>query len=683
MNSVYLDKVSEAIAHFVGLFETNVEEARQKQAYDGFRANQQAQQELPDPQTVAIKVDASHTLKDFDPNVPYLAMRPEIEQVTVWSKVAFTPPDIEIPDGPFLHNFTRLPDGTTVGSGGVVLPQIEPPGDLAAIVNQEIRLSDDDYVGFGGSGLKFTPAALDNSSLDELQQAAADLSPIDDLTLPGTTEEMATFVTTAQARLTGFSGDGHGNAEVFTTKGEALEGTYFNGQLVDEADVPDMEDYVNFLKDDDDDDEEDAGGPDGPLDIDTPPDSGDFMDGWGDGTVNPSVEITTGGNTVINNAVVVNEWVSAEVMAVIGDHYSLNAIVQINGTCDADSVGSAIGGWPFDPGGENESFNIAMFKHIDPSAGETDATPDAPPSFPAYYVVTEISGDLLMMNWIEQYAFVMDNDIVIASSSGVQSVVSTGDNTAFNGLSLYELGSYYDLIIVGGNVYDASIIHQLNLLIDNDMIGAVDGFETTGEGSASTGGNLLWNQASIVNVGAGTCEPLPDGYDTASADLAAGNKELPTSILQDAAFAGIGVLRVLYISGDIYNLQYIKQTTVVGDSDQVALAMNEMVANPDADWTIATGGNQLVNDATIVDVDGFSKIYVGGDSYSDEILIQANLVSSEPDLGGQDPDTLVSEAVAFLDDSNGDDTGDASQGTNIAPQAADSGSADVMQHMLG
>ncbi|MBT1158843.1 type I secretion protein [Aminobacter anthyllidis] len=681
MNSVYLDKVSDAIAHFVGLFDMNVEAARQKQAYDGFKATQQAEEQLPDPQTVAIKVDASHTLKDFDPHVPYLAMRPEIEQVTVWSKVAFTPPDVPVPDGPFLHDFTRLPDGTTVGSGGVVLPDIDPPGDLAAIIIQDIQLSDDDYVGFGGSGLKFTPAAPDNSALDELQQAAADLSPIDDLTLPGTTEEMATFVTTAVDRFDAFDAADHGHADVFTVKSETIEGTYLNGQLVDEADVPKMEDYVNFLKEQD--DEEDVAGPDGPLDMDTPPDSADFMDGWGDGTVNPRVEISTGGNSVINNAVVVNEWVSAEVIAVMGDHFSLNAIVQINGTCDVDSVGAAVGGWPFDPGGENQSFNIAMFKHIDPSADTGGEAAPPPAGFPAYYVVTEISGDLLMMNWIEQYAFVMDNDVVIASSSGVQSVVSTGDNTAFNGLSLYELGSYYDLIIVGGNVYDASIICQLNLLLDNDMIGAVDGFETTGEGSASTGENLLWNQASIVNVGAGTCEPLPDGYDTAAADLAAGNKELPNSILQDAAFAGIGVLRVLYISGDIYNLQYIKQTTVVGDSDQVALAMNQMVANPDAEWTITTGGNQLVNDATIVDVDGASKIYVGGDSYSDEILIQANLVSSEPDLGGQDPDTLVNEAVAFLDDGNGDDTGDASQGTNITPQAADSGSADVMQHMLG
>ena len=55
---------------------------------------------------------------------------------------------------------------------------------------------------------------------------------------------------------------------------------------------------------------------------------------------------------------------------------------------------------------------------------------------------------------------------------------------------------YYDLIIVGGNIYDANIIHQLNVLVDNDMIGAVEGFETNGEGSLSSAGNLLWNQAA-------------------------------------------------------------------------------------------------------------------------------------------------------------------------------------------
>ena len=118
--------------------------------------------------------------------------------------------------------------------------------------------------------------------------------------------------------------------------------------------------------------------------------------------------------------------------------------------------------------------------------------------------------------------------------------------------------------------------------------------------------------------------------------------------MNDEAFAGIGALRVLYISGDLLNVQYVSQTNVLGDSDQVALAMNQFVAHPEAEWTVTTGGNQVANFAGIVDVDGTDKTYVGGEHYSHEILIQADIISSDPELGGQNPDALVNEAVAFL-----------------------------------
>lgn len=677
MYSAYFGKVTEAIAHFVGLFEVASEDARLKQAYAEFRAAHKADPKLADHETQPVKVDASHQMEDFDPRVPYLPLKWNVETTSVISNVHFRPIDIPAHHGAQYHSPTHHGSGSIHGSDGFHLPQIEPPGSVAIILNQVIKLSDNDYAGVGGSGLKFTPAPVDDSQMQALHQAASGINPIDDLGIPGNSAEMATYVTTAAARLDSFDADDHGNADIFCIKGTTIEGTYVNGQLIDEADTPKVDDYVDYLKEKD----STVEGPNGPLDLHSAPTSGDFMHGWGVGTADPSVEISTGGNTVINSAVVVNDWASSAVMAVMGNHISLNAIIQINAICDSDSVGSAIGGWPFDPGGTaDQTFNIAMFKHIDPTAEVTPA--EAPSGFPAYYVVTQVTGDLIMMNWVNQYAFVTDNDVAIASSSGVHTMLSTGGNTALNGVDLNELGHNYDLIIVGGHVYDASIIQQLNLLIDNDTIGAVSGFETTGHGSISTADNLLWNQASIINVGTGAYETLPDAYRTAGDNLAAGNKTLPDSILQDPAFAGTGLLRVLYISGDIYNLQYIHQTTIMGDSDQVALAMNQYAANNDADWTIKTGGNQLVNHATIVDVDGANKIYVGGDGYSDEILIQANLVSSDPHLGAQNPDILVTEAVAFLGDGT-DDTGSAHHNDHLTPQPADSGSADVMQHMLG
>lgn len=679
MYTAYFGKVTEAIVHFIGLFETSGEEARLKLAYDEFRAAHKTDEQQPDRPTVNIKVDVTHKLEDFDPYVPYLPVKPGIEMASVLPYVHLAPPEVPIPDSQYIsppdHYFPRAVHVYEDGDQ-VHLPTIDPPGSIAFILNQEIRLSDDDYVSVGGSGLKFTPPPVDNSFLDALHQAASNISPINDLTLPGSAHEMAQFVTTAIARLDSFSADGHGDAEIFTTKGTSIDGTYLNGKLINEADTPKMEDYVDYLKVKD----TTQGTPSAPLNTTVAPDSGQFMHGWGDGTVSPSVNITTGGNTVINSATVINNWASSSVMAVMGDHVSIHAIVQVNAISSSDSIGTSVGGWQANQS-PDQSFNIAMFKHIDPTADHAPAA--APADFPAYYVVTQITGDLLMMNWINQVSFVSDNDVIIAASSGVHTAVSTGSNTSFNSVDLNELGHNYDLIIVGGSVYDASLIQQSNVLVSNNIIGAVSDFQTTGHGSVSTGGNLTWNQANIVNVGNGTYQTLPDGYNQSASDLAAGKHDLATSILHDPAFAGAGLLRVLYISGDVYNLQYIKQTTVMGDSDQLALAMSKLAPDPNATWSITTGHDQLANQATIVSVDGANKIYVGGNHYSDEVLIQANLVSSAPDhLGAQNPDTLVNEAVAFLTDTT-HDTSSTPHQDHITPQPADSASGDVMQHMLG
>src|SRR5690606_8724583 len=109
-------------------------------------------------------------------------------------------------------------------------------------------------------------------------------------------------------------------------------------------------------------------------------------------------------------------------------------------------------------------------------------------------------------------------------------------------------------------------------------------------------------------------------------------------------------LRVLYIEGDLINLNYIKQTNIIGDSDQIALAMNDFQPRADADWTIVTGSNALLNNAAIVDLDSLGPTYVGGEQYSQAMLVQAELISDHPEFSARDPDALVNEAVAFLDD---------------------------------
>ena len=636
---MYMDKITEAISHFIGVFEVTLEQARLRKAYDEFKALQALEKEAPPLEHHNVNVIVGYDLEDFTPSIPYAPVPPELVLVAPWTNVTYQPPDIPVvPQPDVAYPGFLVPQPPALGSSSrIVLPQIEPPGSVAVLINQEIRLSDNDYMGVGGHGLTFTPVANNGAEMAALMGAAADLSPIDDLEMPGSSEEIVTLIKTATDRLNAYPEETDGDADVCVVKADVIDGIYVNGQLVDEA--PKLDDYLPEKHQRDDGEEEEEEEPDQPG----------YTPGSGSIEIEVSVELEAGGNLLINNVVLTNNWLQAPVCAVMGDHVELNAIVQINVSCDSDLVSSSINGWALGADDPTQGFNIAMFKRIDVSA-EAAASPAKQGDFPEHWVVTKVEGDLLIMNWIQQFTFMMDNDVCVLSSSGVKTEVTAGANTAANEVSLFELGFNYDLIVVGGNIYDANIIHQLNLLLDNDLIGAVNGFQTTGDGAVSTNGNLLWNQANITNYGAADrFEAMSEAYRQACESLKNGNGDL-SDILGDGPFAGIGALRVLYISGDILNLQYIKQTTIVGDSDQVALAMNALAAHPEADWTISTGTNSLINFAAIADMDSTGKTYVGGGVYSDEILIQAEFISTGPDLSGQDPDVLVNEAVAFLDD---------------------------------
>ena len=189
-------------------------------------------------------------------------------------------------------------------------------------------------------------------------------------------------------------------------------------------------------------------------------------------------------------------------------------------------------------------------------------------------------------------------------------------------------------------------------MFDNDVVGATAGFHTPEKGEISSSANLLWNQAHITNLGnPDRFDALPQHYLDAASELAGGGTDIPDDVRSDDAFAGLQGLSVLYIQGDLLNLQYIRQTNILGDSDQIALAKDAIATNPNAEWSVTTGANALVNSAAIADLDSLGKTYVGGGQYSLETLYQAEMISQHPEFGSPYPDALVNEAVLFLDDS--------------------------------
>jgi hypothetical protein len=661
---IMLDKITEEIAHFIGVFHVSVEDARYRESYQEFTLN--PVQTEPDVHPVVDSTFAApFELLDYEPGIDYRSPGHDPWHVRPWTPMFQGLPRLHGADDLHVGRDHHWSQHWSYHAASKTLkfdaPEMQPPGSVANYLNQAIVLSDDDYFSVGGHNLEFSPDRIDNSALFSGAEYAASLSPLGDLERPGSSAETIEVIKTAITQLDAASGPGV--AQIFLHGTEAIDGTYVNGELVAEA--PLLEDHYTF------DDKSDDSEPD--------PQSNTFISEDGSVTIKVSVELQAGGDTLVNDAVMKNFWSGGAVTAVLGDHIELNAIIQINAIWDTDAITSAVNHWT--TGDANELYNIATFERLD-NSGASGGEPSHSSDYPAYWSITEIKGDLMIVNWLEQLVFMSDNDVGVLSSSGVTTSIVSGDNLGMNHASVVELGFGYDLIIIGGSVYDANIIQQMNVLFDNDVVGAVSGFQTTGAGAISSSGNLLWNQAHIYNIGgADRFDSLPQDYLDAATGLAGGGKIIPGGVLSDHAFAGLDGLRVLYISGDLINLQYIKQTNILGDSDQIALAMDAVSPHPGAEWSISTGSNALLNNAVIVDLDSFGKTYVGGEQYSQETLFQAELISHQPDFGASNPDALVNEAILFLDDSML--APDATQaGANI-PADYDAHPDDGLNTMLG
>lgn len=673
---MHLDKITEAIAHFIGLFQIETEQARLRDDYREFKALQAVETPPDDHVQTQVTFQSPYDFNDPDPGLHYVPAPPDIEQLAVTTAVAFAQLDVPVPTQmPFVaYPYYSVPPLQQEFQSGARQIELTPPGSVAVHVSQINNLSDNDFVNVGTNAVAFHEIGTPNLALDALLNDASQFVPIDAATF-GSAQDIGTFITDTADSLNSFvakiaaaqaqnaddsyspfsPSDGVSvHADVAVIGEPEADAIYVNGRIFDEA--PKLDDVLPALsplvKDATDAPDDTSPGGNHLIQGSGVTATSETVHGQGQITGTASVEINTGSNALVNSASLVNDALEGNVFAVAGNHIVLNAIVQVNAWSDSDSIGASLSNWA--NAGQNAAtaaFNIAQMQHIDTGSSAAASSDPAQLGFPKGWAITEIHGDFVSLNWAQQLNFVLDNDTaVVASSSGVTTKVGTGENQGFNDLSLADLGKYYDLILVGGNYYDANIITQTNVLLDDDVVGALPGFHTSGHGSVSTGNNLLWNDAKITTIGHDMTGALPTGYYDALNNLAAGNKTLPSSVLTDSAFQGLEGLRVLYISGSIYDLQYISQTNVLGDSDHVALAMNSAHADLNADWTINTGSNALVNSAQIVDVDPTGKTYYGGSHYSDELLVQTDVIRTDHVLEAKDGDHLVNEAVAFLSD---------------------------------
>lgn len=722
-----LDKITEAIAHFIGLFQIATEQNRLRDDYLEFRALMAKNEAPPQNEQAPLSFQSPYDLDKPAPGLHYVPAKSTLEPFMPALDVAFAAPQIPglvemqpgIYPGYVVPQYLEALHATT--GIRLVEPQLAPPGSIATHIGQANVLADSDFVAVGVSVGQFQTIGTPNIALDSLIHNAAQFQPVPTLETLDSPAAIGALITDAAASLNAFvvSLQAQANAQgepvedaapgvtTVTTQLDAPDGfsalahttavvdpgngtIYVNGQIWENG--PKLDDFLP------------AASPLAKSAAEAPADpvpesghpggtgtvlglastaAGEEAHGQGVFSGTASVQIDTGANVLVNTAILANDALEAGVMAVAGNHVTLDAIVQINAWSDSDSIGAGMSGWGAAQNMTTSAFNIAAMQQVDIPGIGSAVSDGSTPTFPKAWVVTEITGDFVSLNWVQQLNFIIDNDLVVAaSSSGVTTMIGTGENLSLNTLSLADLGKYFDLILIGGSYYDANIILQKNVMLDDDIVGAVAGFHTSGLGAASTGDNLLWNEARIVNLGSESSLAMPSGFHDTLDGFASGNKTLTNELLHDSAFEGMEGLRVLYISGSVYDLQYVQQTNILGDADQVATVMQAAQSDPGATWAVTTGSNALVNSAQIVDVDPAAKVYYGGDHYSDELLVQTDIIQTDHVLATASTDHLVTEAVAFLSDDMINTQHPETVPDAAHPSAGGGGHTDTLQIMI-
>ncbi len=663
------DRLTEIVSHFIGIFSTTVEEVRMRSDYNEFKALKAQEAQYGDLLNIQVKVNSPYFLDKFSPGITSALYNNAPGSNPFLGDVALPQTQGPFPD--WLTSTRLVQDGDeyffyqNFPGNSVYTYTLEPASSVATITFQYNFLTDNDLYGPNAASM-FADTQGAEAAVDTLLLAANALSGAAQLDLMRP-DSFGGDVSVQSAAMTFYdsiqevSAPALSGAEVTVLTGSDAAGRVENGVQTEELTTWADAKPAYFQSDDPEEGEVD------PVTGEPVP-----VNPW---NVDAGHAVVAGGNLLVNEAIVNSVWLDAPVISVMGDVIAVNAIAQVNVLMDYDTSPA------YQQMGASQAFNAAAILYESSAAeGEDAAATGHSDGFspPSNWVVTRIDGDVFQMNWVNQFNFATDNDRAEINFSGQDTYIGLGDNTMTNLASFFEVGFGYDLIIIGGSMITLNMVSQVNVLFDSDTLT----YSGQGPDSVSMSDNFLLNSARISSVGIDSYESLSDSFAMAGTALEGGAETISATVAQDWAFDGIEVLRVLYISGDKITVNSVSQTNVLGDADQVYLALEEFVNESGADISVVTGSNALLNFAQLSDYGTDSTVMVGGEVYSDALIYQAELIDTTADPSGVNLTALASEAVAFLAEDMIEDA-PVSDDLFINSTAADgTASPDVMQTML-
>jgi len=445
-----VDRVTEEIAHFIGLFVQAEQPGPRDPDYDPFQILRPAQaldplnREAPDHRH-------SYGPEGYDPRVGTESAQDAPAWPGVfWGGLVLPRPDDLAPPALFTPSRSAPDPAPVLPRPGVIEmpPMVDapPPASYATVTFQSNALADRDVLGTDREAAQAWLGQQD-ARLMGLVEAATGYMPIDLggallPSYPGYADAHAlALAATASAEAQGGGGDAAASdpAQRLIVTGADATGTFLNGAASGETGpLPAWGDSLPRLPD---------LSPIGSL--------GPSFFRIGDG----SVSAITGGNLALNEATLVHQRVDAPVILVGGSVLAWDYVSQINVLQDDGPAG--------EPGTGSFLQNAAML-----TPGTASAPDDALPLLartgqtPDLIFMTTIEGDLVNYSWTSQWNAADDSDIL--TLSGGKSWIVTGQNTLVNAEQIVTYGQGYDLILVGGDMISVFAVSQANILLDVD-----------------------------------------------------------------------------------------------------------------------------------------------------------------------------------------------------------------------
>ncbi|CUH40072.1 hypothetical protein JSE7799_02801 [Jannaschia seosinensis] len=696
-----VDRTTETIAHFIGLFETEVDEVRMREGYEAFKAFREGFL-LDQIEALAVASEA-----ELDPPAPPVKPIHMPLPDSILPPLPDAPPPLFSIPLPAAHD-TLPPDepraspeqaalNTTLQSSQQMIALTTPLGSFYTMTVQTIRLRDDDVIGDGA----FRDAAAHAADLQDVAAVAAVLH-VPSFFASGSIPDGASTLA-AMRELQAFGETPLGALAAVNMEGG--HGSIVNGAAV--AHLPEWQDSLpQYHQDAQERQEADAEPiiPDwaikGLHTFDEPGPEGH--------------SIVAGGNLLSNEAHLTISWIDAPAIVVGGDWIDLDVVSQVAMLSDRD-----MGARASDAGSNTVLQSVLVSEEARLAPWQEDRDVGATTG-PVSISISHLTGDLLTVNHVTQVIEMTDNDQFGMTITAANSAFILGGNEVQNAMTLNAIGTAYDLILVGGDFVSLNTIHQTLVLQDDDRIDlspgasepllqkptlagtATPGEETQGEGVrgippdlvtdgpedrpapdempddgapevTAAEGNLLMNEVKLTQSGVDVRAELSEGLANIFAGRQGDMEALREKLMSDPLLAGLEHARILKIDGDLIQANVIEQIVHASDRDHIR------VDGPaPAGLEVFAGSNALLNAAS-VDVHGVdSTVMTRGEGYSDLLIHQARLIEendSDPDASSE----LVSEAVAFLMDDIG--AGDADGLGDVFAGSAQGAAADAYDLM--